>query len=82
VATVDPEHTLEVAAAEDEDPIEAVGAERAYPAFGMGVRVRRPDRRTDHLDALAPEHLIEGVAELRDSVVDKEPERLLRRQAA
>jgi hypothetical protein len=71
------EHILEVASAEDEDSIEAVGAEGACPAFGVGVRVRRLDRRTDHLDALASEHLVEGVAELRVPVTDEKPERLL-----
>jgi hypothetical protein len=32
VLAVNAEDVLEVAAAEDEDPVEAVGAERAYPA--------------------------------------------------
>ena len=41
MATVDAEHVLEMTSAEDEDPVEAVGAERSYPAFGVGVRVRR-----------------------------------------
>jgi hypothetical protein len=68
---------FKVATAEDEDSIEAVGTERAYPALGVGVRVRRLDRRTDHLDPLAPEHLVEGVAELRVPVMDEKPERLL-----
>jgi putative transposase len=38
---------FEVATTEDEDPVEAVGTERAHPAFGVGVRVRR----VNHLDA-------------------------------
>src|SRR5919201_3578060 len=77
VVAVDADHMLEVAAAEDEDSIEAVGADRADPALGEGVRVRRLDGRADHLDALAPEDLVEGVAELRVAVVDEKPERLL-----
>jgi hypothetical protein len=32
-------HVLEVAAAKDEDPVEALGANRAHPAFGEGVCV-------------------------------------------
>src|SRR6266511_2056252 len=75
---IDAEDVLEVAAAEDQDPVEAVGAKRANPALGVGIRVRRPDRRADHSDAFGPEDLIEGVAELRVTVVDEEPERLLR----
>jgi hypothetical protein len=34
VAAVDAEHVLEMAAAEDEDPVETPGAERAHPALG------------------------------------------------
>src|SRR5919106_2614357 len=77
VVAVDAEHMLEVAAAEDEDAVEAVGADGADPALGVGVRVRRLDGRADQLDALAPEDLVEGVAELRVAVVDEKPERLL-----
>jgi hypothetical protein len=35
---VDAEHMGEVAAPEDEDPVEAVGANGAYPTLGVGVR--------------------------------------------
>jgi len=73
VTVVDTEHVLEVTAAEDEDSIEAVGADRAYPALGVGVRVRRLHRRADHLHALAPEDLVEAVAELGVAVVDQQP---------
>jgi hypothetical protein len=41
VAVVDAEDVLEVMPAEDEDSIEAVGADCADPAFGVGVGVRR-----------------------------------------
>src|SRR5215211_4835230 len=44
VAAVDTEHALEMAATEDEYPVEAVGANRAYPTLGEGVCVRRLDR--------------------------------------
>jgi hypothetical protein len=76
VAAVDAEQVLE-AVAEDQDPIEAVGANRAYPTLGEGVCVRRLDRRADHLDAFRPEDLLEGAAELRVAIMDEEPERLL-----
>jgi hypothetical protein len=36
---------LDMAAAEDKDPVEAVGAERSYAAFGVGVRVRHEEPR-------------------------------------
>ena len=77
VLAVDTGNVLEVATAEDEDPVEAVGAERADPAFGVGVRVRRLDRCADHRHPLAADDVVEGLAELRVSVVDEEPERLL-----
>jgi len=77
VAAVDAEDVLEVAASEDEDAVEADGAERPYPAFGVGVRIRRLDRRADHFDPLGAEDLVEGVAEFRVAVVDEEPEGVL-----
>jgi hypothetical protein len=76
-AAVDAEHVLEVTAAEDENPVEAVGADSAHPALGVGVRVRGLDRRPDHVEALGAEDLVEGVAELAVAIVDQEPKRLL-----
>jgi hypothetical protein len=62
---------------EDEDPVEAVSANRAHPALGEGVCVRRLDQCADHLDALASEDLIEGAAEIRVAIKDEEPKRVL-----
>jgi hypothetical protein len=76
MAAVDPEHMLEVAAAEDEDPVEAVSADGADPSLGVGVRVRCLHWGPGHLQALGAEHLVEGVAELRVAM-DQEPDRLL-----
>jgi hypothetical protein len=55
VTPVDTEQVLEVTAAEDQDPVEAVGAKGADPALGVCVRVRRLDRRADHADAFGSE---------------------------
>ncbi len=44
VVAVDAKHPLEMAADDDEDPIEAVSANRAHPTLGEGVCVRRLDR--------------------------------------
>jgi hypothetical protein len=52
VTAVDAEHVLEVAAPEDEDPVEAVGANGADPPLGKGVRVRGLNWRADDLDAI------------------------------
>jgi hypothetical protein len=51
VADVDAEDVLKLAAAEDQEPVEALPAHAADPAFGVGIRVRRLDRRSDDLDA-------------------------------
>jgi hypothetical protein len=77
VLAVDAEHVLEMLSADDHDSVEAVRANGANPALGVGIRVRRLDRRADHSDAFGPEDLIEGMAELGVAVVDEEPERLL-----
>jgi hypothetical protein len=34
---VDTKHALEIAAANDQDPVEAVRADCSHPAFGVGV---------------------------------------------
>ena len=39
VAAVDAEHVFEVASAEDQDPVETVGSDRADPELREGVRV-------------------------------------------
>src|SRR6266542_7128578 len=72
VADVDVEDMLELAATEDQEPVEALPAHAADPAFGVGVRVRRLDRRPDDLHAFAAEDAVEGAAELRVAVVDQE----------
>ena len=59
VADVDAEDVLKLAAPEEQEPVEALPAHAANPAFGVGVRVRRPDRRPDDLDSFAPEDAVE-----------------------
>ena len=66
-----------MAAAEDEDPVEAVGADGSHPAFGVGVRVGRLHGRADHVEALGVEDLIERTAELRVAIVDQKSEGLV-----
>ena len=72
VAGVDAEHVLEMAPADDQQPVETFGADRAHEALGVGVRLRCTDRRVDDLDPLAEEHLVEGCAELAVAVMDQE----------
>jgi hypothetical protein len=61
-----------LSAAADQEPVEALAADSADPAFGEGVRLRRPKRGADDLDALASEDEVEGVAEFAVAVVDHE----------
>ena len=74
---VDAEHVLEVAAVDDQDPVEALAPEGAEPALGLRVRVRGPDRRPDDLHAFAAEDLVEVAAEFAVAVVKQKPEGLL-----
>jgi hypothetical protein len=54
------EDSLEVSVVEDEEPVEAFGADGADEALGDGVRPRRPDWRAQDADSLAAEELVEG----------------------
>ena len=73
---VDAEHLLEVAAVDNQDPVEALAAEGADPTLGVGVRIRSSDRRADDTHALAAEDLIESAAELTVAIVKQKAERL------
>jgi len=75
VVDVDAEHLLKLSPADDQDPVEAVAADGADPALGERVRLRRPERCADDLDAFAPEDLVEDTAELAVSVVNQEADR-------
>jgi len=72
VADADAEDVLELTATEDREPVEALPARATDPAFRVGVRVRRLDRRPDNLDALAAQDRVESAAELAVAVVDQE----------
>ncbi len=45
VLDIDPEHLLEVTASDDQQPVQALGADGPDPAFRMGVRVGGLHRR-------------------------------------
>ena len=77
VGGVEAEHVLQVAAVDDQNPVEALPAEGADPTLGIGVRVWGSDRRADDLHVLAAEELIEGATEFAVAVVEQEPEGLL-----
>src|SRR5919201_1055101 len=71
------EDVLEVAAVEDQQPVETVGADGTDEAFGDRVRFRRPNRRLDDPDPFAAEDLVEGPAVLAVAVADQEADALL-----
>jgi hypothetical protein len=77
VLGVDAYHSLEVSAPQDEDAIEAVGADSAYPALGEGACVRRLEWSPDHLDPFGAEDFVEGAAELCVAVMDQQLEAAL-----
>ena len=56
----------------DQQPVQALGADRANPALREGVRRGRLHRCQDDPGTLGPEHLIEAAAELGVSVAKEE----------
>ena len=52
VTDVFAEDVIELASAEDQQPVEALPADAADPALHVRVRVRRPDGSADDLDVL------------------------------
>src|SRR5919199_3980566 len=62
-----------MAAADDQQPVKTFGAYRPDEALGVSVRLRRPNRHVDHLDAFAAEDLVEGGGELTVTIVDQKP---------
>jgi hypothetical protein len=74
VRNVGAEDAVEVTPVQDQDPVEALAAERPDPPLGVGVRVRRPNRCADDPDALATEHRVEVTTELAITIVEQKPE--------
>jgi hypothetical protein len=73
VGDVAPEHLLKVPAADDEQPVKALGPHRPDPALGVGVGVGRLHRRHKRLGSLRREDVVEGAGELRIPIADEEP---------
>jgi hypothetical protein len=67
------EHVFEVAAAEDQQPVETLVSNGANEPLRVGVGLWRPDRCSDDLDPFALEDVVEGGAELAVAVVNQEP---------
>jgi hypothetical protein len=61
-----------VAAAEDQQPVEALGADAANEALGVGVCLWGADWCVDDADSFAAEDLVEGGRELSVAVVNQD----------
>jgi hypothetical protein len=73
VVDVDTQDAVEVARAEDQQPVQAFGPCGPHEALGVGVGLWRSERRLDHVDAVGAEDLVEAGRELRVAVADQEP---------
>jgi hypothetical protein len=72
VVDVNAQDALELPAAADQEPVEAVAADGADPAFGERVCLWRAKWGADDLDAFAAENIVEVAAELAVAVVDQD----------
>ncbi len=72
VVDVDAQDALELPAAGDQDPVEAVAADGTDPAFRECVCLWRAKWGADDLDAFAAENIVEVAAELAVTIVDQE----------
>jgi hypothetical protein len=67
---------LQVAAADDQEPVEAFAPQASYAPLRMRLCSWRLHRRADHADALRAEHVVEAEAELAVAVGEEEAHRL------
>jgi hypothetical protein len=82
VVEIGSEDSLEVSAVEDEEPVEALGADGADEALGDGVGLRCADWCAQDPDALAAEDLVERAGVLAVAVADQEADLLLGEEEA
>jgi hypothetical protein len=69
---VDPKDLLHVVAPEDQQPVQALGADRPDPALRVRVRLGCPHGREEHLGALGAKDVVEAAGELRVMVAEQE----------
>jgi hypothetical protein len=72
VVDVYAQDAFELPAAGDQEPVEAVAANGADPAFGECVCLRRAKWSADDLDAFAAKNIVEVSAELAVAIVNQE----------
>jgi len=75
VVCEDAEDALKVPSVHDQEPVQALGRDGADEALGGRVRLRRPHRRPDDLDAFAGEDRVEVARERAIAIADQEAKR-------
>ena len=68
---VDAKHPLEVAAPEDQQPVQTFSSDCPDPTLRVGVGFRGSDWSANDADPLAPKHLVEWTAELGVTIADQ-----------
>src|SRR5215211_8973638 len=71
----DAEHAFEMAAVEDQEPVETLRADGADEALGNRVRLWRSHRRADDLDPFASEDDVEVTRELAVAIPNQKSHR-------
>ena len=66
------QHCREMAAVDDQHPVQQFAADSCDPSFGDRVRPGCPHRRAQDANALAGEHGIENAGELAVAVLDQD----------
>ena len=79
VTDISPLHVVQMRFDQNDELVETLFADRAYPAFGIGVRPRRPNGRMDNFDLFRCKDSIEGSAVLAIVIPNKMRKRLLLR---
>jgi hypothetical protein len=69
------EYPFEMAAVEDQEPVETLRSDGADEALGNRVRLRRSHRRADDLDPFASEDDVEVTRELAVPIPDQKAHR-------
>jgi hypothetical protein len=73
VLDVDEQYAFEVAAPEDQQPVETFTADAPDPPLSMRPRLRRSHWRLDHSDSGGAEDLVEVAGELAVAITDHKP---------
>src|SRR5512132_2338471 len=71
-ATAPPQDLLKMTAADDQQPVKALGTDGSHPPLHICVGVGRLHGCHQHVGALRAEHIVEPTAELRVTIADEE----------